>query len=160
MQATRQQRIKSVRRMITSLAATATIGAAALVVAGQPASAAATGTATFSTPGAVAWTVPAGVNTAVFRVQGAGGGWASQTWGGAGAEVDAVVPVIPGDTYTLVVGAAGQSTKVTSSSAPGGVGGYGGGGTGGSCGRPVDGECISGAGGGGESGVYAGNTSV
>lgn len=56
------------------------------------------------------WTCPAGVySVEVLLVGGGGGGWSSSALGGAGAVIRRRVPVVPGTTYTLTVGAAGIS---------------------------------------------------
>ena len=68
-------------------------------------------TCTFSfTGGDQAWTVPAGVTSATFDVQGAsGGGVAGFGTGGGGGEAKADLPLTPGATVTLVVGGQGGS---------------------------------------------------
>lgn len=58
------------------------------------------------------WTVPAGVTTARFQVWGAGAGSHNMCccgggmWGGSGAYSSVILPVTPGDTYTVCAGCA------------------------------------------------------
>jgi uncharacterized repeat protein (TIGR01451 family) len=83
-------------------------------------------TETFAFTGAAqSWTVPAGVTSATFGVLGAQGGsnLGSTAAGGKGAEVNASLPVTPGQTLQIVVGGAGTSDPF---SATGGFNGGGG----------------------------------
>ena len=102
-------------------------------------------TCTFGYTGAAqTWTVPPGVTTATFDVQGAPGGvGAGLNSGGGGGEATADLPLAPGTTVTLVVGGAGGS--------PGPCSGAGGGGfNGGAAGGAYSfGGCTDGGGGGG-----------
>jgi PKD repeat protein len=65
------------------------------------------GTQTYSSPGTYSYTVPAGVTSLTVDVRGARGGnaWSS---GGLGGRVTGTVPVTPGQTIQVNVGAAGQ----------------------------------------------------
>ena len=146
--------------------------------AGRPA----TGQAEYITPGTFTWVCPAGV-TSVSAVCVGGGGaqgtYATAYWNGAGGGALAYannIPVTPGNSYTIVVGAAGatmganggdSSFNATSAKAEGGKGGssvaqlggnggavlYGAGGAGG-----AGGACsvYGNPGGGGGAGGYAG----
>jgi hypothetical protein len=85
---------------------------------------AAPGQAEFTTPGTYTWTAPEGVYAVSAVTVGGGGGGAGNTNAGSGAGGGALgwknnIPVVPGQTYTVVVGAGGT------------VGGTGTGGTGG-----------------------------
>jgi len=76
---------------------------------------------TFSYTGAdQTYTVPSNVYAVVAYIWGAGGGGSGQP-GGAGAFAQVVVPVTPGQTYTIIVGQGGIQT----SSATYGGGGFG-----------------------------------
>ena len=76
---------------------------------------------TFSYTGAdQTFTAPANVYAVVAYIWGAGGGGSGQP-GGAGAFAQVVVPVTPGQTYTIIVGQGGTQT----SSATYGGGGFG-----------------------------------
>ena len=77
------------------------------------------------------WVVPNGVNSVNAYMWGAGGGGGVTVSGGAGAFVQAAVPVTPGETLTLVVGGGGGRSSSASAYGGGGVGGGGGFGTGG-----------------------------
>jgi hypothetical protein len=77
----------------------------------------------YTTPGTYSWTAPAGVTSvSVVAVGGGGGGLASASGGrgggGGGLGWKNNIPVVPGQTYTVVVGPGGQGTN---SSSPGGV---------------------------------------
>src|SRR5690349_17907945 len=89
---------------VAALLALAPAGAAAALPSNCSISGA-TATCTFSfTGGNQAWTVPAGVTSATFDVEGAsGGGLAGNTTGGGGGEAEADLPLTPGATVTLVV---------------------------------------------------------
>src|SRR3954452_18796795 len=117
-----------------------------------------TGSVTFSQPGPTSWTVPAGVDTAVITVRGAGGGRYGNPYvdghlGGAGGEVSATVTVYPGETLSLLVGA---NDAAGADHHPTGLGGIGGGGNAGRCTGLANTGCLRGAGGGGGSSVYRG----
>jgi hypothetical protein len=86
------------------------------------------------TGGEQTWTVPAGVTSAAFDVQGAQGGSIIPA-GGLGGEATADLPLTPGAPVTLVVGGQGGSCF-------GGGTGFNGGGAGGSGG----GGCSGGSG--------------
>src|SRR4051794_695105 len=167
-QATTNSKIHRLAARVAAVVAGGTmIGAGLAVGSAGVASAASTGQATFYPAGAAIqyWTVPPGVTTAQFAVSGAQGGsflgTTTPSIGGKGGAVIASVPVVPGTTYSLVVGLAGTSVSQRSDghTTPGGGGGYGGGGNGAQC-SMLEGVCSSGAGGGGESGVYLGSTTV
>jgi hypothetical protein len=99
------------------------------------------GQVAYTTAGTYSWTAPAGVTSvSVVAVGGGGGGgyqWSSGGGGGGGLGWKNNISVTPGQTYTLVVGAAGPyQPNATSSAAAGGnsyfislatVSGYGGG---------------------------------
>jgi fibronectin-binding autotransporter adhesin len=109
--------------------------------------------ATFNTPGAGSWTVPAGVTSAIIELWGGGaGGFAGNaagdgTGGGGGAYAKKLLTVTPGASLSYVVGSAGTagtafpvaalptagsaSTYSTVSAGGGGIGGTGGTATGG-----------------------------
>lgn len=111
----------------------------------------------FTAPKVHSWTVPAGVTTAQFSVYGARGGAANNTFGargGLGGAVEAAFTVVPGQTYTFVVGVPGEDRAYSQAA---GLGGYGGGGNGGAC-NP--GPCVPGGGGGGTSQVLLGTTTL
>ena len=94
------------------------------------------------TGGPQAWTVPAGVVSASFVLQGAsggqGGGAGAAAVGGRGGELRATLVVVPGSIYTVMVGGAGAGAEA------GGAGGFNGGGSGGA----ANGTSIGGGGGG------------
>jgi hypothetical protein len=96
------------------------------------------------------YTVPSGYTQLFVQAGGAEGGadgtWASPTPGGKGGSVQAVIPVIPGETVGVDVGCRGGDG--TGQHGGGGGGGYGNGGNGG-----VTGVGQNGAGGGGSSSV-------
>jgi Glycine rich protein len=113
------------------------------------------------TGGAQTWTVPAGVTSANFDVQGAQGGnvdtspGVSYTTGGLGGEATADLRLIPGATVIVVVGGQGGS----SSGCGGGVvgaGGFNGGAPGGLTGP----SSCPGGGGGGASDVRIGRNEL
>ena len=72
------------------------------------------GDATYVTTGTYSWTAPAGVTSvSVVAVGGGGGGgfqWSSGGGGGGGLGWKNNIPVTPGQSYTVVVGAGGEST--------------------------------------------------
>lgn len=71
------------------------------------------GQAEWLTPGTYTWTCPAGVTEVSAVCVGAGGGgyssWASNAGGGGGLGWKNSIPVIPGKTYNVFVGARGQT---------------------------------------------------
>lgn len=77
------------------------------------------GQSLFVTPGTYTWTAPPGVTSVSVLCVGGGGGCANlggaDTYGtgggGGGGLTYGTVPVIPGQTYTVVVGAAGASGR-------------------------------------------------
>ena len=114
----------------------------------------ATGSVSFSYTGAdQTWTVPTGVYSITTTIKGASGGNASSATGGTGASITTTIPVVPGDTLRLVVGAKGNdgvsggTTNVLCAYGGGGYGGRSGGST-----------VYSGAAGGGYSGIFKLNT--
>ena len=123
-----------------------------VLVAAPPASAGVAGHIIFPVAGTTNWTVPAGVTTAVFRLDGGEGGsettyLGKTTGGGKGGQVGGLLTVTPGQTYTISIGGQGGSVQgFYNSVVGGGAGGAGGGGDGGSGDDP-------GAGGGGASQV-------
>jgi hypothetical protein len=144
----------------TAVAASAALLAAVgglVLVGASPASAAVAGHILFPVAGTTSWTVPAGVTTAVFRLDGGSGGsettyQGKTTDGGKGGQVSGVLTVTPGQTYTIGIGGQGGSVQgFYNSVVGGGAGGAGGGGDGGSGDDP-------GAGGGGASQVSLDNT--
>jgi hypothetical protein len=85
------------------------------------------GEAEYTTPGTYSWTAPTGVTSVCVVCVGAGGGPAANTSGAAGAGGGGLgwknnIPVTPGNSYTVVVGAGG--TRVTSGTAPAGGNSY------------------------------------
>lgn len=111
-----------------------------------------TATQTFNTVGSQTFTVPTGVTSITVQAWGGGGGargdgTARRGGGGGGAYASSVITVIPGQTYTVVVGAGGVATanpgQTGQSSifgsnlvvAAGGVGGTNSGGAGGTVGN-------------------------
>jgi hypothetical protein len=81
----------------------------------------------YITPGTYSWTAPEGVTSVCVVCVGAGGGPAGNTNGGAGAGGGGLgwknnIPVIPGQSYAVVVGAGGG--RVTSGTAPAGGDSY------------------------------------
>lgn len=83
---------------------------------------------TYSTAGTFNFTVPAGVTSITVETRGAGGGGGGVTatsaaagGGGGGGYAQAVIPVTPGTSYTVIVGAAG--TAGTTAGTNGGTGG-------------------------------------
>lgn len=68
----------------------------------------ATGQQQFTTAGTYSWTCPAGVNSVSVVAVGAGAtGTTNQSGGGGGLGYKNNIPVTPGNTYTVVVGAPG-----------------------------------------------------
>jgi hypothetical protein len=86
------------------------------------------GEAEYTTPGTYSWTAPAGVTSvSVVAVGGGGGGFSGGGSGGAGGGGGGLgwknnIPVVPGQTYTVVVGNGGA--RVTQSSGPPGENSY------------------------------------
>src|SRR5436190_3734533 len=164
MKTTKSTTTAKIRIATMAMVATATLTIAGAVGAVQPraAYAAGTGSVTFTQPGSSSWTVPPGVNTATIEVVGAGGGRYGNPFlagyrGGAGGEIDATLTIFPGETLSLLVGAAGGD--VNDGQTDPGSGGLGGGGNGGQCtGLASPGSCTPGAGGGGSSSVYRNST--
>src|SRR3954462_12402654 len=164
MKTTKSTTTAKMRIASMALVATATLTIAGAVGAVHPraAYAAGTGSVTFTQPGSSSWTVPPGVNTATIEVVGAGGGRYGNPFltgfrGGAGGEIDATLTIFPGETLSLLVGAAGGDVN-DGQTAPG-SGGFGGGGNGGQgTGLAPPGSCTPGAGGGGSSSVYRNST--
>jgi len=75
------------------------------------------GQAEFTTPGTYSWTAPPGVTSvsAVCVGGGAGGGSKASAGGGGALAWRNNIPVVPGQHYTVVVGAGGSSLTVGSS---------------------------------------------
>ncbi|NYJ04280.1 fibronectin type III domain-containing protein [Petropleomorpha daqingensis] len=117
------------RRVLAGLVAGAAAAAFVGLVA-APARAASTGNFGFYSHTTQTWTVPPGVNTAIFDLYGAVGGGNDTLGHAAGGHVHAVLPVVPGDQYVLVVGGTGGDPHGPSG-IDGGAGGYNGGGAGG-----------------------------
>jgi hypothetical protein len=111
------------RRALAGLVVGATAGAFVGLVA-VPAQAASIANFGQYAPGTFTWTVPDGVNAAVFDLYGGTGGG-----GAAGGHVQAALSVIPGEVYTLVVGGKGAVPHGLSD-IDGGAGGFNGGGAG------------------------------
>ena len=117
--------------------------------------AAATNTSAFTSPGQYSFVVPAGVRSVTVIAIGAAGGGCLNSGGdtggggagGAGAALTATVPVSPGATLFVGVGAPGASCAIPA----GGAGGAGGGGAGGAGGG--NGQIGFGGGGGGGASV-------
>lgn len=114
--------------------------------------------ASFAAPGTYSFVVPAGVSQLTVEANGAAGGAGAGSTpsnpgasGGLGGKVTATIAATPGETLTIVVGAAGRNAVLAGVSGAGGngagVGGNGGGGTG-----------ADGGGGGGGSAVSRGGT--
>jgi hypothetical protein len=120
-------------------------------------------TSTFNFTGAIqSWTAPAGVTSVTVTVNGAGGGGGNKNTegygrgvGGAGGRFNGTLTVTSGTTYYLLVGGGGgpATDNFTGVDGVGGIGGYGGGGNG-----HLRSAQIAGAGGGGYSGIFSGNT--
>lgn len=108
----------------------------------------------FDEPGHSTWTVPDDVTAVQVELWGAAGGGASPgATGGAGAYVDALLDVVPGQSLEVYVGGTGDD-RSTVDGAPH-AGGYNGGGDGGA--RGVNG---SGGGGGGATDVRVGGQAL
>lgn len=104
---------------------------------------------TFSYTGAnQTYTVPTGVTSIQVYMWGAGGGGRTSYYGGAGAMIQGVLAVTPGETLNIVVGGGGSTSTTTVTSA------YGGGGAAG-----IGDGGISG-GGGGRAAIQRGGTAV
>lgn len=97
----------------------------------------------YSTPGSTSFVVPSGVTSIGVKLWGAGGGSTGSNKGGAGAFLQTILTVTPGETLTVITG--GSSATNTPSF-------FGGGGAGGSSGANV------GAAGGGYSGIKRSST--
>ena len=81
---------------------------------------------TFSYTGAnQTYTVPAGVTSVHVYMWGAGGGGKNAVYGGAGAMIQGVLTVTPGETLNIVVGGGGPAPTTTLTSAYGGGGAQG-----------------------------------
>jgi len=101
------------------------------------ASAGVAGTEGWLTSGTYTWTVPAGVFAAEFDgYGGSGGGSLGGQPGGRGGRVRAAFAVVPGEVYTITVGAAGQNS-IGGVTTPGGFGGGGSGANGAANGGPA-----------------------
>ena len=121
----------------------------------------------YATPGSYSWTVPAGWSLADVEVYGGGGGGAGSWLGGGsngpggggagGGYSRQMFNIIPGQSYTVVVGAAGAAGAAGSNGGTGGSSSFGGTMTalGGSGGRWA-GDTIIGAGFGGSPGTASG----
>lgn len=88
------------------------------------------GSITFSTPGNYSWTVPEGVYAVTVEALGAGGGGGCSGAGSGGAGGDGgygktTLSVVPGETYTVIIGAGGQGGEYTSNGSNGVYGGRG-----------------------------------
>lgn len=153
------------RRGIARVGVGALIAATGIALNAAPASAGQTGSASWTLPGVSTWTVPAGVDTAIFDMYGAAGGSVTQfgsanATGGDGGHVRAALSVATGDTYTVIVGGGGFIYEI-STCGSGGAGGYNGGGAGGTADASFADSCRnSGAGGGGASDVLNGGSPV
>jgi hypothetical protein len=144
---------------LSALWALALAGSAAALPSNCPQSGS-TVTCTFGyTGGAQTWTVPAGVTSATFDVQGAQGGnvdtspGVSYTTGGLGGEATADLALSPGAAVTLVVGGHGGSASACGVA---GAGGFNGGAPGGVTGP----SSCPGGGGGGASDVRIGGSAL
>ena len=125
------------------------------------------GAAVYTTPGTYSWTAPAGVTSVSVVAIGGGGTGGTGTGagpypsggGGGGLGWKNSIPVLSGSNYTVVVGAAGQTSYFLNQSTVAGIGGGrpGGGGfvgTGGGSGGSGGSGQVSGGGGG--AGGYSG----
>lgn len=84
-------------------------------------------TVTFTTPGSASFTVPLGVTSiTVIAIGGGGASPKSNSIGGTGAKITAILTVIPGDILPIFIGGGGYN-RVSPGSA-GQIGGAGGGG--------------------------------
>jgi hypothetical protein len=134
----------------------------------------AAGQALYATAGSFNWTCPASVTSVCVVTIGAGGGgvfFGNGTYsmaGGAGGGLGWInnYTVIPGNTYALTVGAAGQAGAYVSGSTVGGVSNFissstvsGGGGNPGRYNQAITGGGFVGDGGGQGGGVYVHNSS-
>jgi hypothetical protein len=63
----------------------------------------------YSSPGSYTWTCPAGVTKIIIELWGAGGGGGGGVGGGGGGYGKEVLTVIPGNIYTISVGAGGSN---------------------------------------------------
>lgn len=107
------------------------------------------------------WTVPVGVESATFTLNGAqggqGGGVGAHTAGGQGGTLVATLPVIAGDSYAVVVGGRGADALHLGG---GGAGGFNGGADGGYGPVLVGNGSAGGGGGGGATDVRYGGTGL
>ena len=75
----------------------------------------ATGNQSYTSPGTHSWVCPSGVfSVSVCCIGGGGAGqdnWANPAGGGAGLGWKNQIPVVPGQSYTVQVGAGGQSSS-------------------------------------------------
>ena len=86
----------------------------------------ATTVTTFSYTGAIqTYTVPANVTSVQVYMWGAGGGGKNAVYGGAGAMIQGVLTVTPGETLNIVVGGGGSGPTTTLTAAYGGGGAQG-----------------------------------
>lgn len=131
---------------------------------------------TYTTPGSYTWTAPTGVTQVQVLVVagGGGGGWGASNadgngGGGAGGVVyNSAYTVVPGNNYSVTVGAGGATPSAAANSARGSSGGnsifdtitaYGGGGGGSdTTNAGIAGGSGGGAGCGGSGGPYSGGT--
>ena len=143
--------VRSLRPVVAATGSLALAAGLCLTAAG-PASAVQTEWA-FDIPGHSTWTVPAGVTSIEVELWGAAGSGAMLGGGGAGAYVDDVLVVTPGETLDIYIGGAGGIRTNVDGATP--AGGYNGGGAGGTTG--VNG---SGAGGGGATDIRIGGTAL
>ena len=109
-----------------------------------------------------AWTVPAGVTSITFDVQGARGGnndgGFSSALGGYGARVQGTLAVTPGQVLNIYIG--GQGGDADFATATPGAGGFNGGGSGDAFLDFFDFEVFSSGGGGGASDIRIGGTGL
>ena len=104
------------RLMAAGLVVFGSCAAAGVAAMAQPAHAAVTTLATFTTPGTDVWTVPTGVTNATFDVYGARGGGVLAnvggqvqvvSVGGAGGEAKGKFAVVAGEKFEIIVGGQG-----------------------------------------------------
>jgi hypothetical protein len=107
----------------------ALIGSAVAALSMWAAAPASAGTETFDYTGSTqTWVVPANVTSATFDLYGAAGGSTQQGAGGLGGRATATLPVTPGATVRIEVGATGAAQDYTGSYNGGGPGVANGGG--------------------------------
>lgn len=145
-------------RSVTVLAGSVAMAATMATLGAGAAHATQTGEIDFTSPALYRWTAPAGVDSAEIVLRGAQGGSqtasdGTTTPGGNGALVEAEVPIVAGQTYTVIVGGEGGSVTDAVGEVLGGAGGYGfgGGGVG-----AVGTDCHASGGGGGETAFFSG----